>query len=62
MSTLMNLLLDTRNEPVFPTSLLVELPYGKDVRLEFYKTCIGGGAIAVARGFDDVRVIFWYDN
>jgi hypothetical protein len=33
-----------------------------DLEESFFKTYIGGGAIAVARGFDDVRVIFWYDN
>lgn len=33
-----------------------------DLEESIFRTYIGGGSIAVHQGFDDVRVIFWYDN
>lgn len=33
-----------------------------DLEEDIFKTYIGGGSIAAHRGFDDVRVILWFDN
>ena len=33
-----------------------------DLEEDIFKTYIGGGAIAQHRGFDDVRIVFWFDH
>lgn len=33
-----------------------------DLEEDIFKTYIGGGAIAAHRYFNDVRIVFWYDN
>lgn len=33
-----------------------------DLEEDVFKTYIGGNSIAAHEGFDDVRIIFWFDN
>lgn len=33
-----------------------------DLEADIFKTCIGGNSITRHDGFEDVRVLFWFDN
>lgn len=39
------------------------MPSGlNDLEEDIFKTYIAGGSIAAHKGFEDVRIVFWYDN
>lgn len=37
-------------------------PLGSDLEASYFHCYMDGGSIASHRGFDDVRLIFWFDN
>ena len=52
------LTLQCRLNEIYPEKFSLE----KDLEESYFHCYIGGGAIATHKGFDDARLIFWFDH